>query len=253
MPRSDYSKGDPFPSSASTVQVSTPSPDGSVPPPRHAGPGPPGSRPVWPGWAMPAWLVGMNSAPIAHKTGPLAPNLTPRGPSLGEGAPSMRRTSGSGRRGAVIIETALVAPLLLVIVFGIVEMAFLKKDDAALASLVRAGGRTAASALADHREQSHQPSEFCSAPACSVDNAPELADAAATAIVRSDARLSKDAIHELWVYKANAKGYPGTADSTGFGSCVNACVVYRWSPERHTFEYVSGSWRADDIHACVDG
>lgn len=165
----------------------------------------------------------------------------------------MRRTAGSGRRGAVIIETALVAPLLLVIVFGIVEMAFLKKDDAALASLVRAGGRTAASALADHREQSHQPSEFCAAPACSVANAPELADAAATAIVHSDGRLSKDAIHELWVYKANAKGYPGTADSTGFGSCVDACVVYRWSPERQTFEYVSGSWRADDIHACVDG
>ena len=163
----------------------------------------------------------------------------------------MRRTTGSGRRGAVIIETALVAPLLLVIVFGIAEMAFLRKDDAALTSLVREGGRSAASAIVDHHAQSRQASPYCSAPACSVENTPELADVAAAAIGHAHAAMAKDAIDELWVYKANQQGYPGTAGNTHFGSCVSSCVVYRWSPERDTFEYVGGSWHADDIHACA--
>lgn len=164
----------------------------------------------------------------------------------------MRSTAGSGRRGAVIIETALVAPLLILIVLGIVEMVFLRQDDAALSSLVRAGGRSAASALVEHPSQSIQPSQFCTAPRCSVHNAPALADAAAAAIEQTHAALPKDAIEELWVYKANPQGYPGDAGNTHFGSCVDSCVVYRWSPEHHAFDYVSGTWRADDINACPD-
>jgi hypothetical protein len=161
----------------------------------------------------------------------------------------MRRTAGSGRRGAVILETALMAPLLLAIVFGIAEMAFLGRDDAALSSLVHDGGHSAAAALTGHREQSRQASPYCASP-CSVENAPELADVAASAIENADVSLPKDAIDELWVYRANAQGYPGVAGNTEFGSCVSACVVYRWSPERHAFEYVRGTWLADDISAC---
>jgi hypothetical protein len=164
----------------------------------------------------------------------------------------MRTSVDSGRRGAVIIETALVTPLLLVILLGIVEMAFLMRDDAAVSSLVHQGVRTASSAYADHQDQSHHASQFCSAPSCSVDNAPVLADIAAAAIERSDASLSKDAIDELWIYKANPQGYPGASGNTRFTSCEAACVVYRWSPEHQTFDYVSGSWRAEDINACTD-
>ena len=164
----------------------------------------------------------------------------------------MRTSADLGRRGAVIIETALVTPLLLVILFGIVEMAFLMRDDAAVSSLVHQGVRTASSALADHQDQSRQASQYCAAPTCSVENAPALADIAATAIQRADASFPKDAIDELWIYKANAQGYPGESGNTRFTSCVKACVVYRWSPEHHAFDYVSGSWRAHDIEACRD-
>lgn len=163
----------------------------------------------------------------------------------------MRTSADSGRRGAVIIETALVTPLLLVILVGIVEMAFLMRDDAAVSSLVHQGVRTASSALATDHEQSHQASQFCTAP-CSVDNAPALADLAVAAIEHADASLPKDAIDELWIYKANPQGFPGAAGNTRFASCETACVVYRWSAEHHTFDYVSGSWRADDIDACPD-
>lgn len=84
----------------------------------------------------------------------------------------MRRTSSSGRRGAVIFETALVTPLLLLIVCGIVEMALLMRADNALTAVVRDAGRSASSAVVDHHDQSRQASQYCAAPACSVRNAP---------------------------------------------------------------------------------
>lgn len=164
----------------------------------------------------------------------------------------MRRRARTGSRGAVAIEAALVTPLLLIIVFGIIEMAFLMKDDVALTSLVRQGGRTASSALADHHEQSHNPSEYCVAPTCSVENAPELADVTAMAIQRAGAALPKDSIDVLWIYKADADGYPaGNSGSDHFASCSTDCVVYKWSSTDGAFDYVSGTWLADDINACT--
>ena len=48
-----------------------------------------------------------------------------------------------GERGAVVVEAALVTPLLMALLLGIIEMALLMKDDVALTSAVRNGGRTA--------------------------------------------------------------------------------------------------------------
>lgn len=165
----------------------------------------------------------------------------------------MRSTAASGRRGAVIVETTLVAPLLVLILLGILEMAMLMKDHAALANLVKAGGRNASTVAADHVAASQSVARHCTATACSTERAPAVADVVAAAIERSDAALSKDSIDELWIYKANPGGYPGSAGSTGFDSCVSACVVYRWDSGKQAFDYVSGTWGASDVPSCADG
>jgi hypothetical protein len=162
----------------------------------------------------------------------------------------MGRTAGSERRGAVIIETALVAPLLLVIVLGIVEMALLMRDDNALSSLVEEGGRHATSALRGEAVPFAAVAEHCSA-ACSRSPERPWTDAVATAIGRTQEGLSKDAVDELWVYKANAQGYPGGADNTSFGACDRSCVAYRWNAARGSFEYVRGSWPGAEADVCA--
>ncbi len=48
-------------------------------------------------------------------------------------------------------------------------------------------------------------------------------------------------------------GYPGSAESSGFDTCDNACVVYHWDAQHHTFDYVSGTWGDDDALSCADG
>jgi hypothetical protein len=153
----------------------------------------------------------------------------------------------------VIVEAALVAPLVLLIVFGIVEMALLMRDDNALSALVHEGGRSAASVVTEEPTTVRRASQFCATPNCSPDDAPAWADAVATAIGRGDGAVAGQAIDELWIYEANAQGFPGPAGATSFTRCVESCLVYRWSPEHHTFDFVSGSWPADDAaDDCTD-
>src|SRR5262245_41595604 len=49
----------------------------------------------------------------------------------------------NGDRGAVAVEAALVTPLILLLITGVIELALLMRDDVALTSAVRNGGRTA--------------------------------------------------------------------------------------------------------------
>lgn len=54
-----------------------------------------------------------------------------------------RRRQTEGQRGAVLVETALVFPLLMFLVFGIIELGSLLSTYSASANVVRAGGRMA--------------------------------------------------------------------------------------------------------------
>jgi hypothetical protein len=165
----------------------------------------------------------------------------------------MRTSVDSERRGAVFVETALMTPLLVVILVGIVEMALLMRDDAALSSLVRDGARSASSTLAEPDGQPRQVAASCTTPACSPDSAPTLTEIVATALEEAGAPVDGDGAAELWVYRPNAQGYPGEAGNSRFDSCVSACVVYRWNLTRHRFDYAGGSWHAAEPTAgCTD-
>jgi TadE-like protein len=163
-----------------------------------------------------------------------------------------RRRFGAriSERGAVVVEAALVTPLLMALLLGIVEMALLMKDDVALTSAVRNGGRTASANAGAGPGGVAADDGSCLSP-CSPANAPMFAQMAANAIQRAGSALPKDSIKELWVYKANNKGFPGADNSTAM-VCGTNCVKYKWVPALDEFRYFSGTWISTSVNACAN-
>ena len=71
---------------------------------------------------------------------------------------------------------------------------------------------------------------------------------------KTGSAIPRDAIIDLWVFKANDKGFPeGLSDYT---SCPQAvCVRYAWEdnpvdPSLSTFDFRSGTWDPASINAC---
>lgn len=159
-----------------------------------------------------------------------------------------RRLRARSERGAVVVEAALVTPLLMFLILGIVEMALLMKDDVALTSAVRNGGRIA-SANAGAGPGGTNEAGDCVSP-CSPANAPMFAQLAANAIQTAGSALPKDSIQELWIYKANSKGYPNS--DTSFATCSTNCVKYKWNATKDQFRYLSGTWTSSTVNACAN-
>jgi hypothetical protein len=161
-----------------------------------------------------------------------------------------RRFGPRSERGAVVVEAALVTPLLMALVLGIIEMALLMKDDVALTSAVRNGGRIASANAGAGPGGIAADDGSCLSP-CSPANAPMFAQMAANAIQTAGGALPKDSIQELWIYKANDKGYPGSDGSTSM-VCGTNCVKYKWMPAKDQFRYFSGSWASTTVNACAN-
>lgn len=156
-------------------------------------------------------------------------------------------------QGAVAVEFALVVPVIVLIVFGIVEMSFVVRDYAVVTSDVRVGARLA-SASADAGPAACPTGD--DAPPCTPTSAPALAQLAADAIQRGGSAMPMDNIDFLLIYKANAQGYPGadgnTTMPTSCGGVLN-CVRYVWSPSLERFRYAEGTWTSSTISACFPG
>jgi hypothetical protein len=123
--------------------------------------------------------------------------------------------------GAVAVEAALMTPLLLFLLLGIIEFSLLLKDDLSVASSVRAGARTAS---AEPRTAG-------------------FTDDAAAQMTRAVSSLDNDGLTagELWVYHAGDSGDPPDA-------CSIECVRYRWNGTKYV--YASGTWDPMSIDAC---
>jgi TadE-like protein len=143
-----------------------------------------------------------------------------------------------GERGAVAVEAALVTPLILLLVFGIIEFTLLLKDAVAVTSAVRVGTRTASS----------EPRN------------PDFLDDTALAMSRTVETLDKNGLTgtnggNLYIYEAQKNGWPKGATDSKF-VCGTNCVVYNWVgnpdvPGSGQFVKVSGSWDYQDINACT--
>ena len=123
----------------------------------------------------------------------------------------------------MLIEFAIILPLLLTITFGITEFADAYHDSAISADATRAGGRVG-SALGTN---------------------PAYATNITDAVNAAFSTLPAAEPQELWIYKANTRGYPGTG--TDFSSCAANCIKYLWNQGTHAFDTSNpqgGGWPA---------
>jgi hypothetical protein len=131
--------------------------------------------------------------------------------------------------GTVLLEFAIILPLLITITFGIIEFSSAYHDSAAVADAARAGGRVG------------------SASATKAGYTTDVANAVNSALQS----LPNDAPQELWIYKANANGYPGAG--TDFSSCATNCIKYMWNSAAQAFDTGSpqgGGWAASTHQVC---
>lgn len=132
-----------------------------------------------------------------------------------------------GQRGAVAVEAALVVPLIVTMLLGIIDLGVLVHANVGTAAAVRSGARVASS----------EPRMV------------GFAEHGAAASLRAGTGLAWSDIEEIWVYRANTSGFPGT--STGFPSyCPSRCIRYRVNTSGQPVVY-QGSWAASSIDACV--
>jgi hypothetical protein len=167
----------------------------------------------------------------------------------------VRARRGARERGAVAVEAALVTPVLVLFIIGIIEFSFVLRDYVSITSASRSGSRIA-SANAGAGVQVCDSGE--TGTACSNTGAPQLAKLAANAIQNQSTALNKDTINYLLIYKSNSKGFPGSLNawsSDPIADCrsAGACVEYVWVKASDKFKYVpgNGSWTSTTINACV--
>lgn len=137
------------------------------------------------------------------------------------------RSRPSSEAGAAAVEAALVTPLILLMLFGIIEFGMVFKDWLGVTSAVRAGARIAS---AEPRVAT-------------------FATDAAAQVAREGSAIDKSSITKLWVYKTDAAGDP--VGVTGdFVSC-SACVQFKWNSSTNSFTQTSSSWSATNQNACL--
>ena len=147
------------------------------------------------------------------------------------------------------MEAAFMSPVLVLILFGIVEMSLLMRDGISVASSVRTGARVASVSAAAGPGGCAGGAD---APPCVPAKAPALAQAAADAIQRGASTMPRDSIQYIYVYRANAAGYPFPAANRDISACTTECVRFAWAPSVDRFRYVDGTWDSKTINACVN-
>ena len=155
--------------------------------------------------------------------------------------------------GAVAVEAALVTPLLCLLVFGMIEFAFVMRDYASVSNSVRTGARIASTG-ADAGPGTCETGP--TAPPCTSTSSPALAQEAADAIQRSGSAMPNDSINYMLVYRANPAGYPGvTGNTTMPADCSSTpnCVKFIWRADVDAFRYSGGTWDSKSISACFPG
>jgi Flp pilus assembly protein TadG len=138
------------------------------------------------------------------------------------------RSRWSDERGAALVETAILLPVVIILVFGLIEFSSAYQSSSTASSSARAGARVA------------------SAEALLPTYATDAAAAAATALHT----IPNNEPVEMWVYKATANGYP---ESGNFTNCTTNCIKYAWLPSTRLFDTANpsgGGWPYTTQNAC---
>ena len=132
-----------------------------------------------------------------------------------------------GEKGAAAVEAAIVTPMFILLIVGILEFGMFFKDYLSVASAVRAGVRTAS---AEPRMSTY-------------------AQHAADSVGGEGAGFARGDVQELWVYKAKlADKFPIGASS--FANCTT-CVKFAWNGT--SFSPTYSNWAAASQQACAAG
>jgi Flp pilus assembly protein TadG len=146
----------------------------------------------------------------------------------------VRRRLAARERGAVLVETVVVLPLVLLLVFGIVEWSAAYHDSSVTADAARAGGRIASAQSLD----------------------PNMADHASQSVAAALQTLPSNSPQEMWVYKvdqtnsSNSGGYP-LNNTQSFTSCSLDCIKYTWNSSTKKWNTPTGTWPLADQNVCT--
>jgi hypothetical protein len=142
------------------------------------------------------------------------------------------RSTGRCDSGTVAVETAIVSLFLVVLLFGIVESAFLFKDWLTVSAAARAGARMGAS----------EPNQW-------IDSGPAaLAQDSANQVTNAFSGLSPANRLEVWVYKTSGPGNPPNGLPA---SCTTNCMKYTWPTGATALTFSSGTWVAIPYNFCA--
>lgn len=149
--------------------------------------------------------------------------------------------------GVAAVEFAILVPVLVLFVVGMLEFGFLMRDWLTVSSAVRDGARAGVNGAANGCYSG-------SGGTC----VPVLAQTAADSVEKAVIGMPKSAVKSIWVYKANASGFPGTATSQAAADaagCSTNCIVYTWSATANSgaggFVRTAGTWDSSNINACL--
>lgn len=145
-----------------------------------------------------------------------------------------------GQRGAVLVEAALVLPIMILVVMGIIEFGFAFGSATTTTGASRSGSRLAAAAYAtsgniaaNQRAAADQIADTVAADLVGLTSA----DPVGMVIYRADP-TSTDG--------APVGGFPD--DGNISTNCTTDCFVYEWNPSMDKMDYKSGAW--PDPDAC---
>jgi Flp pilus assembly protein TadG len=139
------------------------------------------------------------------------------------------RSRFADERGAILVETAIVLPLVLLLTFGLIEFSSAYQSSSVASASVRAGARTASSEAL----------------------LPTYATDAANATASALRTVGSDEPQVMWIYKADAT--TGLPSSGGFTTCSTNCISYNWVKSTRRFDTANpggGGWAYNTQNAC---
>lgn len=146
------------------------------------------------------------------------------------------------------VEAALLTPLVVLLLVGLLEMSLFLRDGVSVSGAVRAAARVASASAGAGPGVCQAGSN---PPPCTPSTAPGFAQAAADAVQKAGSAMPADSITAITVYEANTAGYPLPEGNTAI-TCTTNCVTYVWDAALDRFRFGSGSWSSASVNACVN-
>lgn len=129
-------------------------------------------------------------------------------------------------RGATVLETAIVAPVIILIVFAIIQTSFVFRSASITTTSSRAGARVGAAIYGDATDQTAARQAMVDAVQVALND------------LRPDATPRR-----VIIYQADAAGLPPSGTTA---ACSSECVEYLWDSSLQRFQFNAGTWPSPD-------